>query len=251
MRTGKRLGRSFARRAILTILTVALVAARSAGTPGAVAQDTSCRFDGVLTDPAGRRIPLATLALIDTATGRKTGQQSTESGQFRFPNLPPGTYRFEIAQAGFVRDLGLITLTPGQHLERKVTPEVGTIAEVQRVRMEWARSGGGPSQNPPQAQADPCGPSAPAGCLSPPVKRVNARPVYPAAHLRNAVAGQVRLTGRVGIDGRLEALQPEAGSDPDFSQAALDALRAWRYAPARLGGVPVTCRISLTILFQE
>jgi TonB family protein len=239
------------KRSWLAALLAIVVMAAAGGTRVSVAQNTGGRFAGVLKDPTGRRIPLASLALIEVGTGRKIAQQSTESGQFVFSNLAAGTYRFEIARTGFVRDLGLVTLAPGQRLERTVTPDVGTIAEVQRVRMEWTRTGKGPSPAPPAAPADPCGQPAPAGCLSPPVKRVNVFPVYPGAHLQHGVSGQVRLTGRVDTNGRLEALQPEAGSDPAFTQAALDALHAWRYTPARLGGVPVTCRIVLTILFQE
>src|SRR5450759_2490925 len=84
--------------ALLAITVAATVVRTVVGAP----QSDSGRFAGVLQDPTGRRIPLASLALIEVGTGRKILQQSRDSGQFVFSNLAAGTYRFEIAQTGFV-----------------------------------------------------------------------------------------------------------------------------------------------------
>ena len=81
------------KRSWLAALLAIVVMAAAGGTRVSVAQNTGGRFAGVLKDPTGRRIPLASLALIEVGTDRKIAQQSTESGQFVFSNLAAGTYR--------------------------------------------------------------------------------------------------------------------------------------------------------------
>lgn len=231
-----------------------LVVLAAAETWAASVQSRGASLAGVLEDPTGRRLPLSPVVLIQAGTGRKITQQTNASGQFAFSDLPAGEYRLEVQQSGFVSDQGAVKLEPGQRLERNVTLQVGSIAETVMVRMARAQAEAGPdpqrSPNRPRA-VDPCGQSAPAGCLTPPGKLVDVLPVYPPAHLKNGVSGQVVVVGRVGTDGRLEALEPEAGSDPAFTKATLEALQSWKYSPARLSGVPVTCRIVVTTIFGQ
>jgi hypothetical protein len=237
---------------------VALLALLGASSPSKTfalpAQARSASLSGVLQDPTGRRLPHVPVVLIDTGTGSKIQQESDDSGRFIFSEVPAGEYRLEVQRSGFLRDQGPLKLVPGQRVARTFTLQVGSIAETVMVWMSKAQANTAPAAQSPANRpnsGDPCGPSAPAGCISPPVKLVNALPVYPPAHLKNEVSGQVVVVGRVGTDGRLEALEPEAGSDPAFTNATLEALQLWRYSPARLGGVPVSCRIVVTTIFGK
>ena len=231
-----------------------LVVIPAAETFAAPVQSRGASLAGVLEDPTGRRLSLAPVVLIQAGTGRKITQQSNVSGQFVFSDVPAGEYRLEVQQSGFVSDQGTVKLAPGQRLERKVTLQVGSIAETVMAQTAWAQADAGPNpQRSPTGPrvVDPCGPSARTGCLTPPGKLVEVRPAYPPAHLKNGVSGRVVVIGRVGTDGRLQALEPEAGSDPAFTKATLEALRSWKYSPARLSGVPVTCRIVVTAIFGQ
>jgi len=61
--------------------------------------------------------------------------------------------------------------------------------------------------------------------------------------------GTVVLHAIIGRDGRINALQVVNGS-PFFTQAALDAVRQWRYRPTILDGEPVEVETTITVMFQ-
>jgi protein TonB len=87
------------------------------------------------------------------------------------------------------------------------------------------------------------------GQVTPPVKIVDVKPVYPA------VARQVRVEGTVLIDasidehGRVTAARVSR-SVPLLDQAALTAVRQWVFTPARLNGQPVGVSITVTVEFR-
>lgn len=57
--------------------------------------------------------------------------------------------------------------------------------------------------------------------------------------LGRSVAGNVTVAGRVGLDGRLTNLRVVSSAHPALSKAALDALAAQRWVPARVRSTPV------------
>jgi protein TonB len=106
---------------------------------------------------------------------------------------------------------------------------------------------------PPPAvvQAPPPPRSGPVRAAELPVaprKIVDARPVYPE------IARQVRKEGTVVIEAVLDTngnvTQPRViQSVPLLDQAAIDAVRQWRYTPTTLGGHPVSVLMTITIRF--
>jgi TonB family protein len=58
------------------------------------------------------------------------------------------------------------------------------------------------------------------------------RPVYPELAKTARIQGVVRLRVRIGITGRVEDVQLISGH-PFLVKAAMDAVRQWRYSPAR------------------
>jgi len=61
-------------------------------------------------------------------------------------------------------------------------------------------------------------------------------PVYPLEARAKKIEGVVVLRIRIDKDGRVKKAEVVSG-DPLLSQAALDAVRQWRYKPGTLGGV--------------
>jgi protein TonB len=59
----------------------------------------------------------------------------------------------------------------------------------------------------------------------------------------------VVLHAIISRDGRINALEVVSGS-PFFVQAALDAVRLWRYRPTMLNGEPVEVDTTITVIFQ-
>jgi TonB family protein len=74
-------------------------------------------------------------------------------------------------------------------------------------------------------------------------------PRYPPLALQTRQAGTVVLHAIISRDGRINALEVVSGS-PFFVQAALDAVRQWRYRPTMLNGEPVEVETTITVVFR-
>jgi protein TonB len=78
------------------------------------------------------------------------------------------------------------------------------------------------------------------------IKRVN--PVYPPLARTARVQGSVLLAAVIGKDGTIQNLHVVSGH-PLLTQAALDAVRQWRYKPYILNGEPVEVDTQVTVNF--
>ncbi len=74
------------------------------------------------------------------------------------------------------------------------------------------------------------------------------QPVYPALARQARIQGQVVLQAIISRDGAIENLQVLHGH-PMLVQAALDAVRQWRYRPYVLNGEPVEVETQVTVNF--
>jgi periplasmic protein TonB len=79
-------------------------------------------------------------------------------------------------------------------------------------------------------------------------------PVYPPRCLRSGIEGTVRLRVLVGEDGRpQDAAVRTSSGDAGLDQAALDAVRHWRFEPAKRDGVPLRawCIVPITFSLED
>lgn len=74
-------------------------------------------------------------------------------------------------------------------------------------------------------------------------------PVYPQAARNMRVSGDVIVDALIDASGRVTAMKAVSGS-PLLHQAAMDALKQWKYAPAALNGEPVAVHMKVTIRFR-
>ncbi len=95
----------------------------------------SSSLQGVLTDAQGGVIPDAVITItnLDTAASRKV--ISTSQGAYGFPQVPPGTYTFEVQKPGFGNILRQIVLQVDVPASLNITLEVGE-ASTQTVNVE-------------------------------------------------------------------------------------------------------------------
>jgi hypothetical protein len=56
---------------------------------------------GTITDPSGAILPGAKVVLANAANGQTASQFSNEQGEYRFPQLTPGTYLITVSSSGF------------------------------------------------------------------------------------------------------------------------------------------------------
>jgi protein TonB len=74
-------------------------------------------------------------------------------------------------------------------------------------------------------------------------------PRYPPLALQMRRSGTVVLHAIISRDGHIDALEVVSGS-PFLVQAALDAVRQWRYRPTLLNGEPVEVETTITVVFR-
>jgi len=87
------------------------------------------------------------------------------------------------------------------------------------------------------------------GSVRPPIKIRDVKPAYPAAALEARVAGVVIIEVLVGADGSV-ADAHVLRSVPMLDEAAIDAVKQWRFTPTALNGEPVDVIMTVTVNFQ-
>ncbi|HLZ00144.1 MAG TPA: energy transducer TonB [Candidatus Angelobacter sp.] len=75
-------------------------------------------------------------------------------------------------------------------------------------------------------------------------------PVYPSMAKITGAQGEVKLHAIISRDGRIESLTVVNGS-PLLAEAAIDAVRQWRYRPYVLNGQPVEVETWITVNFRR
>ena len=75
-------------------------------------------------------------------------------------------------------------------------------------------------------------------------------PVYPPNALKEQVQGIVVIDALVDETGKVADMKVVSGPTA-LTQAAMDALRTWKYEPARLNGQPIAAHTEVNINFAS
>jgi protein TonB len=75
------------------------------------------------------------------------------------------------------------------------------------------------------------------------------QPQYPPLARQTRISGTVRLHALISKDGSVQQLEVMSGH-PLLVQAALDAVRQWRYQPTTLNGEPVEVDTTIDVIFS-
>jgi periplasmic protein TonB len=81
-----------------------------------------------------------------------------------------------------------------------------------------------------------------------PRKIVDVPPVYPQLAQASRVEGLVIIEATIDVRGAVQSARV-LRSLPFLDEAALDAVRQWKYTPALLNGVPVPVIMTVTVNF--
>jgi protein TonB len=109
----------------------------------------------------------------------------------------------------------------------------------------------------PPANTEPPPPPAPVpgaavrvgGLIRPPMRLSATAPAYPELARSARVEGVVILEAVIAEDGSVREVRP-LRSIPLLDQAAVDAVRRWRYTPTLLNGQPVAVVMTVTVDFR-
>jgi len=90
------------------------------------------------------------------------------------------------------------------------------------------------------------------------LKAVDVRPIaireiepdYPP-DLEPILTGKAVVVFTVRADGKVADASVVEADDVSFGEAAIAAVRKWRFRPAELKGAPVDCRMTLTFVFSS
>jgi outer membrane receptor protein involved in Fe transport len=110
----------------LGLLTVACIC----GVVGASAQTTAAQVSGLVTDSAGAVVPQAIITVTNVDTGVSRKAETSATGYYVIPLLPPGNYRLTAEREGFrTADYPNVVLQVNQTLALDLTLEVGMVAQ--------------------------------------------------------------------------------------------------------------------------
>jgi TonB family protein len=219
---------------------------------GASAQSQFGSVSGSVTDQNGRPIAGVRRVLSNAAAQTKSEVKSDAVGHYEIVGVPAATYEllFELPGMSAIKREGL-SVAADQAVTVNAVMQIGSIAETitvtetppdgprsaPRVR-DW--SGARAAEKP-----DPCAASANGGCIRPPIKIKDVRPVYPAG-----VSGSlVILAGRIDATGLVTGLEVLRSVDPALASAALEAVNGWEFLPTHLDGQPIETRMTVTVNF--
>ena len=190
-------------------------------------------------DPSGAVIPGARVFAYD-ANGKSQLAAASADGQYSFQDLNPGVYRLEVQSPGFaIFDKRNIQVAEGQPPRMDAYMQMGAIMESIRVEAHGIPAGRQP------AQRIRVGGNVQAARL---LKQ--AKPVYPDSAKGRGATGVVLLRTIILKDGSTANPVPSADSDPELAQAAIDAVKQWKYEPTLLNGQPVETMTTISIQFD-
>ena len=226
------------------MLPVALVTLHAQAGTGALA--------GVVQDISKARVPGCAVSIKNLDGKNQEVAKVNAAGEFGFASIPVGRYAIEVRARGFAVGKTEVLVEAGQRAETVVTLPLGQISEAVTVRGARPASGSLATPSPAAAtpghapQRIPVGGNVQASKL---IKKVD--PVYPAELRQQGITGTVMLRAVISITG--EMLNPEVINttvNPGLAQAALEAVRQWRYQPTLLNGQPVEVVTNIDVTFE-
>ncbi len=97
--------------------------------------------------------------------------------------------------------------------------------------------------------AEPAAPLPIGGDVQPAKLLKSVPPVYPPTARTQRVAGDVKIDALIDASGNVSAMKVIAGPTL-LHQAAMTALKQWKYAPAKLDGNPTAMHLTVTVQFR-
>ena len=203
-------------------------------------------LSGIVFDPSGARVPNAVVNVMNEYGVVRRVTVTNDVGEFAFAVLPPGQYQLEVIGPGFAA-----------YHQRISVPGAGEAPPPLNVVLQ---AGSTTQSVEVTAKAAPGNRSAPqntaphrirVGGLVQAGKLVEQRkPDYPESARLRGIEGAVLLEAVISMEGVPLNWKVVSSPDPDLSQAAIDAVRQWRYEPTLLNGEPIEVVTTISVRFR-
>ena len=140
----------------------------------------------------------------------------------------------------------------GRDIQRAVTLKIGSLeetifvsidagVEVQRPRIREVAM-------PPQPE---CVPASSGGRIVPPLKIRDVRPEYPPSLRGTGTTGVVVLNTTIDADGYVSDVEVSKEAHPELVDAAIAAVRDWRFTHTLLNCTPIPVSMMVTLTFGQ
>ena len=236
--------------AVLLLLVVTLPIASF----DAFAQARFATVSGTVTDQVGGVLVNATVTLSNVETKARYEVRTNRGGYFEVTPLPAGTYELEARSPAFIAPKQILTLGVGESLQRNVTMDVINIQETISVTSSSdapVRPAIREAARPARAiTRKPCADPAIGGCINPPTKVKDVRPLFPRAAREAGVNGVVMLHAVIDTEGRMKDVRVVSSPHPALEQAAIDAVSQWEFVPTLLNGKAIDTPIHTGVYFD-
>ncbi len=101
----------------------------------ALAQVTTGRIEGTVSDPQGAAVPGATVKVVNSATGQTLATTADEKGIWVFPSMPTSTYTITVNHPGFKTvTIENVKVDAGVPATVNARLEIGSLAETVEVQ---------------------------------------------------------------------------------------------------------------------
>jgi TonB family protein len=202
-------------------------------------------ISGTVSDPSGARVPNVVVNVMNDSSVVKRTTVTDDAGEFAFALLPPGRYQLEAIGAGFALYHERISVPAGEgQPQLNVVLQPGSMAESVEVTAKAA-----PGTRPIPQKAAPrrirVGGLVQAGKLI-----EQKKPEYPEKARLRGSEGVVLLEAVISMEGTPLNWKVLNSPDPDLSEAAINAVREWRYQPTLLNGEPIEIVTTIAVRFR-
>lgn len=185
-------------------------------------------------------VPGATVVVSGPQGSRSVTTDAT--GNFRIGGLAPGRHQVRFRAPGFAEAAAAVVVPAGREVRVQPLLRLGEarsqldVVAAGAPAARGAGSGAGRIRVGGQVQSS---------------KLLHVvRPSYPEEAKRAGIAGRVMLRAVIGADGNLKAVQVADAPHDLLAQAAVDAVKQWRYVPTHLNGQPVEVETMIAVNFQ-
>lgn len=199
---------------------------------------------GVVRDASGAAVAKAEVNVFLTGSDRREFTKTNEVGEFSIGPLPEGRFKVTVAKPGFaLAALEGVEVSAAQPQRLNITLAIGKISETLTVTGEGPKGGIRSAGGVPE-RIQVGGNAQAAKMLS----KVN--PAYPPDCKAEGVEGSVFLRTVISKSGEpIEVKQLNELVDKRLVDAAVAAVRQWRWQPTLLNGNPVEVITDITVNF--
>jgi TonB family protein len=204
-------------------------------------------MSGTVRDPSGAVIPGAVVTVLNVETHHRITVTTRGDGTWELPGLPPGRYQVEITKPGFTPSELQGDLRSSRTAHWDDIMQVGQVTQMVTITVRGHKA----AENAP-APPHPATPQRIRVGGEIEAARLIYAPkvIYPESAAKQGIAGMVVLQAVIGKNGNILSLSPLSGPDHALIQAAMDAVRQWRYKPTLLNGVPIEVVTTIEVVFQ-